>query len=91
MKLHTLSSIATPTEAPEKERKTEASGNHKALGEIKNLKKDEISPFFKLYGDQLVAVNDNSIYGQLNRVLEQYKIAKEEGRTLFKMPQTEQA
>ncbi|WP_419534126.1 hypothetical protein [Endozoicomonas sp.] len=59
---------------------------HKKMGEVKTLKQDNPSPFFTSDGNQLTEVNDDSIYGDLNRLFRQFKIDQAEGRKTFTNP-----
>lgn len=59
---------------------------HKVMGEIKAVKKESISPFFTYNGNQLVEVDDDSLYGDLNRLFKQLKINKVVSNITLKEP-----
>ncbi len=59
---------------------------HKVMGEIKAIKKESTSPFFTYNGNQLVEVDDDSLYGDLNRLFKQLKINKVVSNITLKEP-----
>ncbi|MGI2028290.1 hypothetical protein ACTL6P_23985 [Endozoicomonas acroporae] len=85
MNIKTLGSL-NQQRPPKEDKKPPPPAKHKVMGEIKAVKKESTSPYFTYNGNQLVEVDDDSLYGDLNRLFRKLRINKTVGNITLKEP-----